>query len=56
MSSTSFVVRPADLSSAWSWIQDVPYLPGMPIFLPFRSAAVLMPLAAFAITTAGKVP
>ena len=53
---TSLVVRPADCSSAWSWIQEVPYLPGMPIVLPFRSAAVLMPLAAFATTTAGKVP
>ena len=24
-------------------IQDEPYLPGVPIFLPLRSAAVLMP-------------
>ena len=50
------MVRPADCSSAWSWIHDVPYLPGMPIFLPFRSAAVLIPLAAFATTIAGNVP
>ena len=34
---------PPTASRAWSMIHDEPYLPGMPIFLPLRSAAVLMP-------------
>ena len=37
-------------------IQDEPYLPGMPIFLPFRSAAVLIPDVAFANTIDGNLP
>ena len=37
-------------------IQDDPYLPGMPIFLPRRSAAVLIPDDAFANTIDGNVP
>ena len=35
-------------------IQDEPYLPGIPIFLPARSAAVVMPDDAFAKTIDGK--
>ena len=37
-------------------IQDEPYLPGMPIFLPFRSAALAMPDPALASTMDGNVP
>ena len=53
---TSFGVSPAEPSSAWSMIQDEPYLPGMPIFLPFRSAAAVIPDDAFANTIDGNLP
>ena len=33
----------AEASSAWSMIQDEPYLPGMPIFLPFEVGGVVDP-------------
>ena len=45
---------PADASSAWSMIQLLPYLPGVPSLRPRRSAAVLMPLLRFAYTTLGN--
>ncbi len=53
---TSSVVRFADPRRAWSMIHDEPYLPGVPIFLPLRSAAVLMPESALARTTDGNWP
>ncbi len=37
-------------------IHDEPYLPGVPIFLPLRSAAVLMPESALARTIDGNWP
>src|SRR5436190_21461 len=46
-------VSPTDFSSAWGMIQDEAYFPGMPRFLPFGSAAVLMPDDAFAKTIDG---
>ena len=49
-------VRFADWRSAWSMIHELPYLPGMPIFLPLRSAAVAIPESAFAMTTLGNWP
>ncbi len=37
-------------------IHDEPYLPGMPIFLPARSAAEPIPDEVFAKTIEGYVP
>ncbi len=37
-------------------IHDEPYLPGIPILFPLRSAADEMPEPAFAITTDGNCP
>ena len=54
--STSSTVRSADSSSAWSMIHELPYLPGMPIFFPLRSAAVAIPESALAMTTLGNLP
>ena len=49
-------VRFAEASRAWSMIQDEPYLPGIPSFLPFRSAAVLIPVDVLANTIDGNLP
>ena len=40
---TSSVLSLTEARRAWSMIHDEPYLPGMPIFLPLRSEAVLIP-------------
>src|SRR5262249_1774086 len=53
---TSAGVRPAELSRAWSIPHDEPYLPGIPIFLPLRSAAALMPDVSLAKTIDGNRP
>ena len=37
-------------------IQELPHLHGVPIRLPFRSAAVVIPELAFANTMLGNVP
>ena len=37
-------------------IHDEPYLPGIPSFLPFRSAAVLIPDDVLANTIDGNLP
>ena len=37
-------------------IQDEPYLPGMPSFLPLRSAAVVIPVDVLANTIEGNLP
>src|SRR4029079_11870331 len=50
------VVSEAEPRSAWSITQDEPYLPGIPIFLPFRSAAVLIPDDSLANTIDGNLP
>ena len=47
-------MSPTLASSASSWIQLDPNLPGMPTFLPARSAAVAIPLLAFENTTFGN--
>ena len=56
MTVTSAGVKLADASNAWSMIQDDPYLPGIPMRLPLRSAALLIPDASFAKTIEGNRP
>ncbi|MNC99569.1 hypothetical protein D3C83_179020 [compost metagenome] len=52
----SFGVRLAERSSACSMTQDDPYRPGIPSFLPLRSAGFVIPESAFANTIDGNVP
>ena len=54
--STSSGVRSASASSAWSMIHEDPNRPGIPTFFPARSAAVLIPVDAFANTIDGNCP
>ena len=53
---TSDVLRFADASSAWSMTHDDPYLPGIPIFLPRRPAALSAPPSLRVRTTDGNWP